>query len=238
MAGWRRNDTRGETVIRLCVFDAYGTLFDVAAAARRVAQEPEGEKLRAHWEQISADWRLKQLEYSWLRAVTGHYVSFWQVTCDGLDWALDRAGLADDEKLRTRLLALYRELGTYEEVPSMLNGLKNRHIDCAILSNGSMDMLNSAVSSAGLGPYFQAVLSVDEVRIFKPARAVYDLVKARFDVSPEEVLFVSSNGWDAAGASAYGFRAVWVNRTGAPVDRLMARPPHILPDLTSIAELT
>lgn len=222
--------------IKVCVFDAYGTLFDVAAAARVAAGEPGREALAAIWPQLAEDWRRKQLEYSWLRAVTGDYVPFWQVTKDGLDWAMERAGL-DDPELRERLLALYWELAAYREVPFVLATLKARGLACAILSNGSPDMLEGAVDSAGIGEYLDALLSVEEVGIFKPARAVYDLVGARFGTAPSDVLFVSSNGWDVAGASAYGFRTVWVNRAGLPGDRLMAEPAHVLSDLSAIPEL-
>jgi 2-haloacid dehalogenase len=221
---------------KTCVFDAYGTLFDVAAAARVAADEPGRGKLAEVWPQLAEDWRRKQLEYSWLRAVTGDYVPFWQVTCDGLDWALERAGL-DDPELRERLLALYWELPAYREVPMMLAQLKARGMSTAILSNGSRDMLDGAVDSAGIGEYLDSVLSVETAGIFKPAKAVYDLVGAEFGGAPNEVLFVSSNGWDAAGAAGYGFNTVWVNRAGLPMDRLTARPQHVLNDLTKIPEL-
>lgn len=222
--------------IKVCIFDAYGTLFDVTAAARTAAEQPGQGKLAEVWPALAADWRAKQLEYSWLRAVTGDYVSFWQVTQDGLDWAMEKAGL-DDPELRELLLALYWELAAYREVPMMLATLKAKGLTCAILSNGSRDMLDGAVDHSGIGLYLDDVLSVEEVGIFKPARAVYDMVGARFGCAPEEVLFCSSNGWDAAGAAAYGFNTVWVNRMGLPMDRLMARPTHVLPDLTTIPEL-
>ncbi|MFZ7093488.1 haloacid dehalogenase type II [Primorskyibacter sp. 2E233] len=222
--------------IRVCVFDAYGTLFDVSAAARIAAEQPGREALAEVWPVLAEDWRRKQLEYSWLRAVTGDHVSFWQVTQDGLDWALEKAGL-DDPELRELLLALYWELAAYKEVPMMLAQLKARGLSCAILSNGSRDMLEGAVDHSGVGLYLDAILSVDDVGIFKPAKAVYDMVGAKFGCAPDEVLFVSSNGWDAAGASAYGFQTVWVNRAGLPMDRLMAHPAHVLTDLTTIPEL-
>jgi 2-haloacid dehalogenase len=222
--------------IKVCVFDAYGTLFDVAAAARVAAEEPGRGPLAEIWPQLAEDWRRKQLEYSWLRAVTGDYVPFWQVTCDGLDWAMERVGL-DDAELRERLLALYWELPAYREVPMMLAQLKARGMPAAILSNGNHDMLEGAVDSAVIGEFLNAVLSVEQVGIFKPAAAVYDLVGAAFACAPQEVLFVSSNGWDVAGASAYGFETVWVNRAGLPMDRLMAAPRHVLTDLTTIPEL-
>lgn len=222
--------------ITTCVFDAYGTLFDVASAARRAAEEPGRAALAEVWPQLAEDWRRKQLEYSWLRAVAGTYVPFWQVTKDGLDWAMEAAGL-DDPELRERLLALYWELQAYREVPKMLAQLKAKGLSTAILSNGNPDMLDGAVDSAVIGDWLDAVLSVESVGIFKPAKSVYDLVGARFGCAPEEVLFVSSNGWDAAHAAAYGFQTAWVNRAGAPMDRLPGKPHHVLSDLTTLPEL-
>jgi len=222
--------------IRTCVFDAYGTLFDVAAAAREAATEPGRAAFAAHWQKIAADWRLKQLQYTWLRAVAGAHTDFWQVTQDGLDWALEAAGL-DDPELRERLLALYFELSAYPEVPEMLATLKERGQATAILSNGEPRMLAGAVDSAGLGAYLDAVLSVEDVGVFKPHRTVYDMVGQRFGGAPDTVLFVSSNGWDACHAAGYGFRSVWVNRAAEPVDRLPWRPAHILTDLTTIPNL-
>jgi 2-haloacid dehalogenase len=223
--------------IRTCVFDAYGTLFDVAAAARVAAAEPGRERLAQTWPTLAEHWRLKQLHYTWLRAITGAHADFWQVTCDGLDWALDATGLQDDADLRQRLLDLYRELACYPEVPAMLTALKTSGFQTAILSNGSPDMLDSAVRSAGIEDMLDDVLSVETVGVFKPSPRVYDMVQTRFGGTREEVLFVSSNGWDAAGAAGYGFRSVWVNRAGDPVDRLPWRPAHILDDLASVPDL-
>ncbi|SPF77932.1 haloacid dehalogenase type II [Pseudoprimorskyibacter insulae] len=223
--------------ITTCVFDAYGTLFDVAAAARLLADRPGYAKLAEVWPVLAEDWRQKQLQYSWLRAVTGEHVPFWQVTQDGLDWALERQGMGDDPELRETLLALYWELAAYREVPKMLATLKAKGMNCAILSNGSPDMLAGAVDHACIGEYLDAVLSVESVGIFKPAPQVYDLVGHRFGCAPSEVLFVSSNGWDAAAATGYGFTTAWVNRAGLPMDRLAHRPAHVLSDLTTIPEL-
>ncbi|RBI87564.1 haloacid dehalogenase type II [Rhodosalinus halophilus] len=222
---------------RLCVFDAYGTLFDVSAAARAAAAEPGRAALAERWPRLAEAWRLKQLQYSWLRAVTGAHTDFWRVTEDGLDWALEATGLDGDAELRARLLALYRELEAYPEVPGMLARLKAGGLGTAILSNGAPGMLAAAVESAGIGDRLDAVLSVEEVGVFKPARAVYDLVGARFGTAPDEVLFVSANGWDAAAAAGYGFDTVWVNRAGDPVDRLPWRPGTVRPDLTDIPRL-
>lgn len=223
-------------MITTVVFDAYGTLFDVSAAAREAAAQPGQESWADKWPALSQDWRLKQLQYSWLRAITGDYVPFWDVTKDALDWSMARHGL-DDPELRERLLALYWELSAYREVPKMLATLKAQGLTTAILSNGSKDMLDGAVDSAGVGDWLDAVLSVESVGIFKPAREVYDMVGAAFVCDRENVLFVSSNGWDAAGAAGYGFRTVWVNRADEPVDNLPARPHHVLSDLTTIPEL-
>jgi 2-haloacid dehalogenase len=222
--------------IRVCVFDAYGTLFDVSAAARALASEPGREDFAAVWPQVSADWRTKQLQYTWLRAVTGAHCDFWQVTQDGLDWALERAEI-EDVGLREALLGLYWRLAAYPEAPDMLSRLKAAGMATAILSNGSPDMLRGAVESAAIGPLLDDVLSVEAVGVFKPARAVYDLVGARFACAPSEVLFVSANGWDAASGAAYGFRTLWVNRAGEPVDRLPGRPEATARDLTGIPAL-
>ena len=222
--------------ISTCIFDAYGTLFDVAAAARQAAAEPGNDQLGTIWPQLAEDWRRKQLEYTWLRAVTGAHTDFWQVTQDGLDWAMDAAAL-HDPGLRERLLALYWELAAYPEVPAMLSALKMAGKSTAILSNGSPDMLQGAVKSAGIGAVLDDVLSVESVGIFKPHASVYALVEQRFGCPRDQVLFVSSNGWDAGCATGFGFTTAWVNRAGQPVDRLPWRPAHILSDLTTIPEL-
>jgi 2-haloacid dehalogenase len=223
--------------ITTCIFDAYGTLFDVAAAARNAATEPGREGFARHWPAIAEKWRLKQLQYTWLRAVMGAHIGFWQVTQDGLDWALESEGLQDDTELRERLLQLYWELAAFPEVPAMLTALKAAGKQTAILSNGAPDMLDGAVRSAGIGDLLDDVLSVESIGIYKPARVVYDLVGQRFGCAPEEVLFVSSNGWDACAAAGYGFQTAWVNRAGDPVDRLPAAPDRQLADLTGIPAL-
>lgn len=224
--------------ITTCVFDAYGTLFDVAAAAREAAAEPGREAFAAKWMRVAEQWRLKQLQYTWLLATAGTHQDFWQVTQNGLDWALEANNLDADTELRARLLHLYWDLSAYPEVPAMLAALKARGLNTAILSNGSPDMLDGAVQSAGISALLDDVLSVQSVGIFKPAAVVYDLVEKRFNCAKDEVLFVSSNGWDAAAASGYGFQTAWVNRAKDPVDRLPWLPHTILPDLTTIPELT
>lgn len=216
-----------------CVFDAYGTLFDVTAAAAQAAKEPGRDALAACWQKLASDWRQKQLQYTWLRAVMNDHTDFWTVTQNGLDWAMEANGLSDPD-LRARLLALYWELQAYPEVPHMLADLKSRGFKTAILSNGAPDMLDGAVQSAGLADLLDDILSVESIGVFKPHDRVYDLVGNRFQTARDQVLFVSSNGWDAAAASRYGFTTTWVNRSGEPMDQLPWTPHHVEPDLTRI----
>jgi 2-haloacid dehalogenase len=223
--------------ITTCIFDAYGTLFDVAAAARHAASEPGREAFAKVWTKVANDWRLKQLQYTWLRAVMDAHTDFWTVTQNGLDYALQASDLSDDAELRERLLALYWELKAYEEVPQMLTDLKSAGLNTAILSNGSPDMLNGAVKSAGLTIILDDVLSVEDVGIFKPDPSVYQMVCDRFNCKPVEVMFVSSNGWDVAGASKFGFQTAWVNRSGEPQDRLPWGPQATLKTLHKIPDL-
>ncbi len=220
--------------VSVCVFDAYGTLFDVNAAARAAAREDEA--LARCWPRLAADWRARQLQYTWIRALAGAHADFWQVTAEALDWAMEASGL-EDRHLRERLLALYRELAAFPEVPEVLAALRGAGMATAILSNGSPGMLESAVKSAGIGDLLDDVLSVEAVGIFKPAPAVYALVTQAFSCAPGDVLFVSSNGWDAAAARGFGFRSVWANRAGEPVDRLPWKPDLILPDLRGVPEV-
>ncbi|HUF54936.1 MAG TPA: haloacid dehalogenase type II [Thermohalobaculum sp.] len=222
--------------IRACVFDAYGTLLDVGAAARRAAGEPGREALAEKLGTLAEIWRLKQLQYTWLRAVADHHADFWQVTQDGLDYALEALEL-DEPELRERLLALYWELEAFPEVPAVLAELNEAGQTTAILSNGSPDMLKAATDSAGISETLDAVISVQDVGVFKPHRTVYALVEQRLGVAPGEVLFVSSNCWDACAGAGFGFVSAWVNRRSEPCDRLPWRPKHTLDTLTAIPEI-
>jgi len=216
------------------VFDAYGTLFDVAAAARRAATDMPA--LAESWPQLAETWRRKQLEYTWLRAITGAHADFAAVTADALDWTLDAAGIADPA-LRARLLALYDELDAFPEVRDTLTHLRDSGFRLAILSNGTPAMLQSAIRAAGIDGLAGHVISVDEVRVYKPHASVYALVERHTGARPQDVLFVSSNGWDIAGAARFGFRTAWVNRAGLPQDRLPQRPMSEIPDLTHLPKL-
>lgn len=223
--------------VRACVFDAYGTLFDVTAAAREATAGPGREALAARAERLSGIWRLKQLQYSWIRALAGAHADFEAVTADALDFALEAMGLAGEPGLRGRLLARYRELAAYPEVPEMLAALRAAGLRRAILSNGAPGMLAAALAASGIGAEFEAVISVEEAGIYKPAPRVYALVGERLGLAPAEVLFVSANGWDAAAGQGFGFTAVRVNRTGEPADRLPWRPAHEVRDLAALPAL-
>jgi 2-haloacid dehalogenase len=212
-----------------CVFDAYGTLFDFASAAAGCASVL-GEKTGP----LTALWRDRQLQYSWLRALQGRYAPFWQVTGEALDHALEALDLAHDTALRSKLMALYRQLGTFPEVPEVLRSLRRAGFATAILSNGSPDMLQSAVDAAGLADAFDAVLSVDEVKTFKPDPRVYRLAPERLGVPVERMAFLSSNAWDAHAAAAFGMQAVWCNRHGQRPERL---PGVLSREIRSLAEL-
>lgn len=218
--------------IKACVFDAYGTLFDVHAPAARLEKQL-GRSLQA----ISATWRAKQLEYSWLRTLMGRHANFWQITREALDYALDQEGQSDDGELRRELLRLYERLDAYAEVPDVLTRLSAAGRRTAILSNGSPDMLASAVEAAGIEDHLDAVLSIEEVGLYKPAPASYRLACERLDVRPDEICFISSNGFDVAGSAAFGFKTVWVNRFKRPAERLPAGPLATLHDLSELPDL-
>ena len=218
----------------LFVFDAYGTLFDLAGATRAVAVSAA--QVAPLWPTLAEDWRRKQLEYSWLRTIMGAHADFAEVTADALDWALEVRGLRDSD-LRAALLAAFRRLPCYPEAPAALDALRARGKRLAILSNGTPDMLAEAVEASGLAGRFEAVISVEEAGVYKPAAAVYALVEAQTGVPPGRVVFVSSNGWDVAGAARFGFTTAWVNRAGAPMDRLPHGPARIIADLSQLEAL-
>ena len=214
--------------IRACVFDAYGTVFDFAAAARGCT-----DALGAAAPTLTALWRDKQLQYTWLRSLQGRYVDLWRITGDALDYALETLGLADPA-LRARLMELYRTLAVFPEIPDVLRRLRAAGMRTAILSNGSPAMLASAVAGNGLAGLLDAVISVDEVGVFKPDPRVYQLALDRLGVAAGEVSFQSSNAWDAWAASAFGMRVVWCNRYAQKPERLPGQPDH---EVTTLADL-
>ena len=216
---------------RAYVFDAYGTLFDVhaAIARHRAAAGPDAER-------FSEIWRLKQLEYAWMLTLTGRYIDFWTLTERALDYAFARVASVD-RALRPQLLDAYLKLDAFADARAAVTALKSQGAQVAILSNGAPPMLQSAVEASGMAPLFDALLSVDAVRMYKPRPEVYALVTARFAVRPEQVVFVSSNRWDAMGATAFGFRSMWVNRTKMPDEYAELPPLKVVSDLSGLAAL-
>ncbi len=213
------------------VFDAYGTLFDVHAAVRRHA-----EKLGPDSQRLSSIWREKQLEYSWVRALMGQYKDFWTLTQQALDTAFALVPSADSS-LREELLNAYWKLDCYPEVPQVLTNLKATGAKLAILSNGSPAMLDAAVQAANIGDLLDDVFSVDTLRTYKTDERVYEMVTNQYRIYPDAVSFQSSNRWDVAGATAFGFRTVWMNRTGMPDEYTDLAPAAVLSDLTGLQAL-
>lgn len=212
------------------VFDAYGTLFDVHAVAQRCEKYWPGKGA-----QLSQLWRAKQLEYSWLRSLMGRYQPFSALTRDALGYACEALALALDEARTKALLRDYLELAPFPDVAEALAGLRGDGRRLAILTNGSPDMIGPLVKNRGLEASFDAVLSADSVKTFKPAPRVYQLAVDALRVPAASIGFVSSNGWDALGARSFGFTAFWINRDGAPVDRLGLQPDGMLENLGELA---
>ena len=217
--------------IGACVFDAYGTLFNVHSAVAR-----GGAALGDKADAVSNLWRQKQLEYTGLRSLMGAHADFWQVTGEGLDFALESFGV-DDPELRDRLMELYLSLEAYPDVESCLGRLRAGGKKTALLSNGSPKMLDAAVTSAGLAEHLDASLSIEDVGIYKPDNRVYQLAVDRLAVPRERICFVSTNAWDAAGAAHFGFQVAWMNRFGKKMDHLPGRPKTTIKGLDELPPL-
>jgi 2-haloacid dehalogenase len=214
--------------IRACVFDAYGTLFDFGSAAAS-CRDVLGDKA----DRLTGLWRDKQLQYAWLRSLQGRHADFWQVTGDALDFALETLDLRQSG-LRNRLMNLYLSLSTFPDVPAVLRRLKAIGMPMAILSNGSPAMLAPVVANAGIADLVDHVLSVEDAGIYKPHPKVYQLAVDRLGLAPQAMLFLSSNGWDAFAASAFGLRVAWCNRYGQRREYLPGAPDR---EIRSLAEL-
>src|ERR1041385_1619676 len=217
--------------IEMCVFDAYGTLYDFnsAVARHRAAIGPKADAL-------SELWRAKQIQYTWLRNSMGDYAPFWQVTGQALDHCLAAQGITDPS-VRDKLMNAYLALDPFPEVPATLDRLRRAGVRCAILSNGNPEMLDPMVKASGLAERFEAVLSVDAAKVFKVDPRTYALVERRLGVKPGKVCFLSSNCWDAHGAAHFGFQTLWVNRGGVPEDNLPGKIGAEIKDLSHLPAL-
>jgi 2-haloacid dehalogenase len=215
-----------------CIFDAYGTLFNVHSAVARHANSMG--KAAA---EISNLWRAKQLEYSWVHSLMRRHVDFWELTQRALDYALAIHRVSDD-RLKRALLESYLALDAYDEIPSVLRRLREADIKTAILSNGSPFMLQHAMESAGIRDLIDKCLSIEEVRVYKPDPAAYQIATSALKVqSPGEACFFSSNAWDVAGAHTFGFRAFWVNRSNQPEEYGLHKEVQRLSSLSEALEL-
>ena len=216
---------------KVCIFDAYGTLFDVNAACRELSLDV-GDK----WQDLANLWRLRQVEYTWLRNSMNEYIDFWEITSGALDYAMEVLDI-HDKKLREQLLELYLKLEAYPEVKEILQKLKDKNFRTGILSNGSTQMLDSAVKNTNIEDLLDVVISVEECKIYKPSSEVYDLVEKKTDIKKDNVTFFSSNAWDMHAAANYGFKTIWVNRFDGVLERLPGKPSAIVKTLNNIDEL-
>ncbi len=223
--------TLSPETIGACVFDAYGTLFDLRSATARCA-----ESLGDRAEDLGRLWRSKQLEYTWLRSLMSAHADFWQVTASALDYALAETGL-DDPVLRSKLMEVYLRLDPYPAAGDALRRLQEAGLRTAVLSNGSPVMLTSAVSGAGLHPLIGDLLSAEAAGVYKPHPAVYRLACDHLDLPADRICFVSANNWDAHGATAFGFVTVWVDRQSGTDDLLPGAPAHRVADLDALPGL-
>lgn len=217
--------------IKACVFDAYGTLFDVHSAVAKYR-----DRLGDIADPVSMLWRTKQLEYTWLRSLMGCHADFWQITRDALDYAFERHHV-DDDGLHGDLMAAYLKLDCYPEVPEALSTLKDRGFRLAILSNGTPAMLEAAVNTSGIETFIEKNFSVEDVSIFKPDPRVYQIAVDGLKIRPEEIIFQSSNPWDVSGASAFGFKVAWVNRFGQIPERIPGQADVEIQNLLELPDL-
>ena len=222
--------TKNENIVA-CVFDAYGTLFDVNSAAAQ-CKESLGDKGEA----FSSLWRNRQLEYTWLRSLMKEYVEFWQITGDALDYTMEALDIKDLE-LRERLMNIYMRLDAYPEVKDVLTKVKACGLKTAILSNGSPKMLHSAIENADIKSVLDDCFSVDSIGIFKPHPSVYQMAVDRLEVEAEHICFMSSNAWDVSAAANFGFRVIWVNRFKQPQERIPGQHEQEITTLEALPQL-
>ena len=216
--------------IKACVFDAYGTLFDVNSAAAKCKK-----KLGNRWESFANAWRTTQLEYTWLRSLMKKHKNFWEITEDSLDHTMETFKIK--KVMRNELLNLYKELSPYPEVKECLESLKSKKIKITILSNGTPDLLKGLVENNNIQNYFDDIMSIETVGIYKPDSKVYEMPIKKYSCKPENICFLSSNTWDVSGGGVFGYKAVWVNRFNKVFDKLSYKPQFVINDLNQLLEI-
>ena len=216
--------------VKACVFDAYGTLFDVNSAAEKCK-----EKLGSRWEGFANSWRTTQLEYTWLRSLMKKHKNFWEITEDSLDHTMETFKIK--KEMRNELLNLYKKLSPYTEVVDCLKVLKDKRVKLAILSNGTPDLLNELVKSNNIENYFDDIFSIESVGIYKPAASVYEIPIKKYNCKPENICFMSSNTWDVSGGGVFGYKAVWVNRFNKIFDKLSYKPKYVINNLKELLKI-
>ena len=215
---------------KACVFDAYGTLFDVNSAAAKCKK-----KLGNRWESFANAWRTTQLEYTWLRSLMKKHKNFWEITEDSLDHTMETFKIK--QGMRNELLNLYKELSPYPEVKECLEGLKSKKIKIAILSNGTPDLLKGLVESNNIQNYFDDIMSIESVGVYKPDSKVYEMPIKKYNCNPENICFMSSNTWDVSGGGVFGYNAVWVNRFNKVFDKLNYKPKFVINNLKELLKI-
>ena len=216
--------------IKAIIFDAYGTLFDVNAAAEKCKG-----KIGDKWESFANYWRTTQLEYTWLRSLMNRHKDFWQVTEDSLDKSIKAFKI--DPSMRSELLDLYKVLSTFSEVKEVLNKLKEKNYKLAILSNGTPFLLNELVNSNNLENIFNDIFSIEEVKTYKPDPKVYNIPVKKYQIQKNEVAYLSANTWDVSAGGNYGFNPVWINRNNSIFDNLDYEPKYQVKHLGELLDI-
>ena len=215
---------------RAVVFDAYGTLFDVNSAAKKCK-----DKIGAKWETFANFWRTTQLEYTWLRSLMKRHKNFWDITEDSLDKSMKVFNI--NKNMKNELLSLYKILSPYPEVKGVLEDLKKKNFKLAILSNGTLDLLNELVESNKLNNLFDDLFSIEEVKIYKPDPRVYEIPIKKYKIKSDEITFLSANTWDVSGGGNFGYNSIWVNRHNSVFDILDFQPKNEISNLTQLLDI-
>ena len=216
--------------VKAIIFDAYGTLFDVNSAAEKCK-----DKIGDKWEGFANYWRTTQLEYTWLRSLMKRHKNFWQITEDSLDKSMNAFNI--NKSMRSELLNLYKTLNTFPEVKDVLNKLKERNYNLAILSNGTPSLLNELVKSNNIENIFDDIFSIEDVGIYKPDSRVYDIPTKKYQIQKNEVVFLSANTWDISGGGNYGYSSIWVNRNNSIFDNLDYKPKDEVKNLNQLLDI-